>query len=278
MSLNISRREMLVKGFVSASVLSMFPRNSFGINATENNAEDFFESIEQNNLEAKYIPNDSKSAQVVLTNKTERPLSLKLPASFVGIPILAQFGVAPGNFGGVNNNPFGGGMGRGGNGLNQGGFGGAGVAQTTGGGFGAGGVQNNGLGFGRGGMMGPGGGAFSIPAEEVRVLRVQTVCLEHGKPEPYSRVPYRLEKTEYFSQDPILVFILETLANGKVLQKVAQAAAWHIANNMSWSELENTTVKHLVGPNERIFTTTEIQQAKDFVDYAKKAYESKYRS
>ena len=43
-------------------------------------------------VEVKYIPNDSRSAQIVVNNKTNQPLTLRLPSAFVGRPVLAQFG------------------------------------------------------------------------------------------------------------------------------------------------------------------------------------------
>ena len=51
---------------------------------------DVLDAQSQGLVSVRYIPNSSKSAQVIVTNKTKRPLSLRLPASFAGIPVLAQ--------------------------------------------------------------------------------------------------------------------------------------------------------------------------------------------
>ncbi|NDC64232.1 MAG: hypothetical protein EBZ59_09685, partial [Planctomycetia bacterium] len=40
----------------------------------------------------KYIPNDSRSAQIIVTNRSRRPATLRLPAAFAGVPVLAQLG------------------------------------------------------------------------------------------------------------------------------------------------------------------------------------------
>lgn len=220
--------------------------------------EDLFDAIDNNLVEAKFIPNNEKSAQVVITNVSNRPLTLKLPSSFVGVPVLAQqFNRGPG-FGGQGGQ---GGMGQG--------------TQTTGGGFGQGGIQNNGgfgrggMGIGQGGMFGPGGGAFSIPPEQTRVLKANTVCLEYGKSTPYPNVKYTLERVAAFSSDPIVSFILEQLGAGKVPQKVAQAAAWYVCDQMTWDRLLSETIEHVVGPNERFFTNNEISQAAKLVEQAK---------
>ncbi len=97
-------------------------------------------------VEVRFIPNDSRSAQVLVANRDARPLTLRLPAAFAGVPVAAQMGM--------------GGMGMGGMG-GQTGFGGA---QTVGGG----GMQGPVGGPGQpGGAFGAGGGAFCWVAREV---------------------------------------------------------------------------------------------------------------
>ncbi len=96
-------------------------------------------------VEVRFIPNDSRSAQVIVANRDERPLTLRLPAAFAGVPVAAQM------------------MGMGGPGIGgqQTGFGGA---QTVGGG----GMQGPVGGPGQpGGAFGAGGGAFCWVAREV---------------------------------------------------------------------------------------------------------------
>lgn len=208
---------------------------------------DLFEAEEQNLVGVQFIPNDAKSAQVILTNKTRRPLTLRLPAAFVGVPVLAQFGVG-GGFGGA----AGGGAGFGGPGMGGG-------AQATGGGLG----QGN---QGGGGLGGLGGGFQSIPPERTRVLRVPTVCLEYGKREPSPRMPYRLVPAESFSSDPQVSLVLELLGKQAVPQKVAQAAAWHFSSGLSWEQLAREKIDHLgATPDEPYFSARELGAARQLV-------------
>ena len=214
---------------------------------------DLFLAEEQQLISLKYIPNDAKSAQIIVTNRTRRPLTLRMPAAFAGIPILAQMGM-----GGM------GGMGGGGGG--QAGFGAGGIgggAQATGGGGMGGGMGGQGMnGMGGGGMGMGGGGAFSIPPERSRVFRVPTVCLEYGKHEPTSRMPYKLGRVDTFSSDPKLAVVLESLGRGELPQKVAQAAAWNIANGLSWEKLAAEKIDHAGGlPDESYFTPVELMAA-----------------
>lgn len=214
--------------------------------ASASGVPDLFEAEERQLVSLRYIPNDAKSAQIIVTNRTRRPLTLRLPAAFAGIPVLAQMGM--------------GGMGGG----NQGGFAAGGIGggpQTTGGG--AGGMGGQGMnGMGGGGMGMGGGGAFSIPPERSRTFRVPTVCLEYGKREPSSRMPYKLSRTETFSSDPKLAVVLESLGRGELSQKVAQAAAWHIANGLTWEKLAAEKIDHAGGiPDEPYFSQAELVAA-----------------
>ena len=88
-------------------------------------AVDVLEAEAQGLVAVKYVPNDSRTAQIVVRNTTKKPLTLKLPAAFAGVPVLAQMG----------------GMGGGG-----------------GAGFGAGGIGAQPQTTGGGGMGGMGGG------------------------------------------------------------------------------------------------------------------------
>ena len=214
-------------------------------------AAELFAAEAKGDVAVKYIPNDSRSAQVIITNQTSKPLSLRLPAAFAGVPVLAQMGMGMGGGGAAA-------------GFGAGGIGGG--PQATGGGLGGQGM--NGMGGG-GGAGAAGGGAFSIPPQKTRVLRVTTVCLEHGKPEPSSRHPYKLAAVESFSSDPKLAIVLESLGRGELSQKVAQAAAWHLSNGLSWEQLAAEKIDHAGGvPDEPYFTPSELMAAQRVVTIA----------
>jgi hypothetical protein len=222
--------------------------NASAAASSASQASELFAAEADGLVAVKYIPNDSRSAQVIITNRTSKPLSLRLPAAFAGVPVLAQ-------------------MGMGGRGAAAG-FGAGGIGggpQATGGGLGGQGMN----GMGGGGAGAAGGGAFSIPPQKTRVLRVTTVCLEHGKPEPSSRHPYKLAAVESFSSDPKLAIVLESLGRGELSQKVAQAAAWHLSNGLSWEQLAAEKIDHAGGvPDEPYFTPSELMAAQRVVAIA----------
>ena len=55
---------------------------------------ELFAGIEQQQLEVQLIPRDASQCRLLISNKTDQPLSVKLPEAFAGVPVLAQFGRA----------------------------------------------------------------------------------------------------------------------------------------------------------------------------------------
>lgn len=208
---------------------------------------DFFAAMKAGDIEVKLIQKDATAGTVVIRNKTKKPLSIKLPDGFAGVPVAAQAG----GFGG-------GGMGGGGMGGGGGGMGGGGNQGTGGGGGGFGGGGGGGFGGGGGG----GGGLFNIAPDKVGKIKVVSVCLEHGKADPNARIPYEVRPLDSFTQDPKVVELVKMLARGELDQHSAQAAAWHLANGLTWEELANKVgVKHLDGTKEPYFTAEQLALA-----------------
>lgn len=206
---------------------------------------DLFDGMNAGDLEVRLIPKDSKQGTVLIENKTDKPLTVKLPEAVVGVPINAQFGGMGG-----------GGMGMGGGGMGGGGMGGGGQ-QSMGGGMGGGGMGGGGMGGGGMGGMGGGGGFFSIPPEKVVSLTMNAVCLEHGKQEPTSRSRYTLAPVSKFNDDPVLFQLLSKVGTGRVDSQSAQAAAWHLTDKMSFQDLAAKTNETLDGSEPTAYFTPE---------------------
>lgn len=215
---------------------------------------ELFAAIEQGMVEVKLIAKDSTECNVRVKNKTDKPLSIRLPEAFAGVPVLAQFGVG-GGVGGLGGGGYGGGYGGGGYG---GGLGGG--AQGFGGGFGGGGLGGyGGGGYGGGGF---GGGMFNVPPEVVVQAKVPIVCLDHGKPDPNAHVQYEIRPLEDYAKRPDEVReVLKLMAAGKIPQRVAQIAAWHYNNGMSFEELAAKTIRSAIGLRRPYFSPAEIQAA-----------------
>ena len=125
-----------------------------------------------------------------------------------------------------------------------------------GGGFGGGG----GGGFGGGG--GGGGGLFNVGPDKVAKLKCVAVCLEHGKNDPNPRIPYEMKPIESFVTKQDVIEVVKMLSKGEINQQSAQAAAWHLNNDMSWQELaKKVGKKHLDGSVEPYFNVATLELA-----------------
>jgi hypothetical protein len=204
-------------------------------NASEPVAVDLFQAMEAGDLEVKLIPKDSTQSTVLIENKSDRPLRIRLPEAFAGVPVLAQ------DFGNDR-----GGLGRGGGNNNS--------NQSFGGGMGG----MGGMGMGMGGM----GGMFNVAPAAVRKLKVKTVCLEHGKPDPNPRIPYALKPLESVTQDGKVIELCKMLGRNEIDQHAAQAAAWHLTDGLTWPQLlAKIKVRHLNGATETYFTRRDLNRA-----------------
>ena len=208
-----------------------------------------FAAIEAEQIVVKLVPKDSTAGTVLITNKTEQPLNVELPEVFAGVPALAQFG--------------GGGLGGGGGGIGGGGGGGQGV----GGGFGGGGG-----GFGGGGLGGGGGGGgvFNVAPERIGKIKVPCVCLEHGKRDPRPSIPYRLVPIDEFTEQPAVPQLLKLLAQRQIDQRAAQAAAWHLNNEMTWEQLAGKEIIRAGGSRYPYFSRAELELAYEIASAAQR--------
>ena len=210
---------------------------------------EMFEGMASGTVDVTIKPKDASDSTMIFTNKTDKPLAIQVPATFSAVPVMRQFGGGGGGRGG------GGGGGRGGGG-------GGGIQQGIGGG-GGGGRGGGGLGGGGGGRGGGGGGGvFNIPAGKTGKLKIKTVCLEHGKPDPRSSIEYRLQPLENLTDDPKVAETIRMLAEDEVTQNVAQATTWHLTDGLSFeSMLTMNRVERMGGYFERFFSVDELKFA-----------------
>ena len=233
---------------------------------------DLFEAIKNKQIEVQVIAPNVEKANIKVVNKSKKPLSIKFPNAFAGVPVLAQ-GIGPGGGGGG----FGGGGQQGGFGVvgqgggNQG-FGGGGGGGFGGGGFGGGGGQQGG-GFGGSGR---GGGLFNIPAGKAGKVEIAIVCMEHGKKDPNARVKYELKPIESFAKTAESAEVLKMMAEGEIHRDVCQACTWHLENGLSWRELasKDKVVSSFGGYSEKYFTLEQIAFAQKVCAEAKKRAEA----
>ncbi len=109
-------------------------------------------------------------------------------------------------------------------------------------------------------------GFMRIAPEKTRKLTATTVCLEHGKPDPHPRIAYRMIPIGEYTDNPSVIELCRRLGRGDVAQKTAQAAAWHLANELSWEEIAaiNRVESRYLG-EIKLFNNTDINRAKRLV-------------
>ena len=204
---------------------------------------ELFAGIESGKLEAKLIPRDAKKARIFVTNKTGESVNVRMPAVFAGQPMLAQFRLPNGPNGntGANQNS---------------------VPQTIGGRTNTNGGNNN-------NNFQPGGPMFNVPPEKTAEFRVDCVCLEYGKPNPRPVVTYQLLAADKVA-NPETVAMLMEFEHGDYSQRAAQAAAWHLANAMTWEKLKDIKGETTsLGVRASYFTRQELDDAHKLVDAAR---------
>ena len=189
----------------------------------DNDTVEFFAAKKAGLIDVMFIPRSSKSANIMMKNRTKRKLNVRMPEAFAGVPILGQMG----------------GMGMGGGGMGMGGGGG-----------GMGGFQN-------------------IEPGRVRKVKVATVCLEHGKKDPNPRIKYDIVPIENFTRNTQVIELCRMLGSGKLDQMSAQAAAWHLTDNLSWQQLvQKIGATHLNGSSERYFHPNQVALGMRYVQIA----------
>ncbi|MFT5326173.1 MAG: hypothetical protein ACI8P0_004048 [Planctomycetaceae bacterium] len=208
-----------------------------------------FEMIKAEQVDVKLVQKDEAIGNLLVENKSGKPLNVQMPEAFVGVHVLNQ-GIFD-----IFDNQSGQGQD---SGQSQGG-------QSTGGG-----ASNSSQ---------SGGTIFSVPPGKIVRIPVKTVCLEHGRPTPASRMEYRIFPVEQFSKDPALFELLTTVASGKTHQKVAQAAAWHMASDKSWKQLAAMKFRRLGGlPDIPEFTQNQLTAARKLAEKSQMLAEKKSKS
>jgi hypothetical protein len=109
---------------------------------------------------------------------------------------------------------------------------------------------------------------FNIAPEKTRKIEMPCVCLEHGKADPYSKIAYELKPISALSDKPEVTAMLVRYGKGDISAQVAQAAAWHLQNGMSWQELAAKEIKDGRGLKSPYFSKKEIAAAMKLADGA----------
>jgi len=222
---------------------------------------DVFPAAEQGKIEVRLIALDSAKCNLLVTNKTGKPLSVRLPEAFAGVPVLAQQPWNPPfnpNFNqNQNNSP-----------------------QR----LGLSPLMNPGMNNGMMNIMGPNfgqnrrmpnmmpGPIMNIPPEKVGKLKLPSVCLDFGKPNPGPQIKYEIRPIESAAEKDGVAEVCAMLGRGEISQRVAQLAAWHLNNDVRWEQLASLRQQRVLAPKP-IYSREELSAGKRVVEKVRKSAE-----
>jgi hypothetical protein len=214
---------------------------------------ELFSAIESGKIEARLIPRDAKHCRVLVENKTDQPLNVQFPAAFAGVPVMAQF-LPPNPANGQQppqNSP---------------------QTQQIGGPFPnpqLNPLMNQGNQGNQGPMFNPRGNGpvFNVSPEKIGEMRLTTVCLDHGKPEPKAKIAYQLKPIDEVTDKPGVRELCCLMGRSDINHQSAQAAAWHLNNAKTWDELRDMKTSSLV-PVTPMFTREELEAGKKLSEEA----------
>jgi hypothetical protein len=234
-----------------------------------------FDAIEAGTIETTVMAKNAHEAQLLVTNKSDVPVTVQMPKAVVAVQVLKQqfFGQQNrlGNVGqgGPGGNMMGGAqpMGMGQNNMgNNNAFGNNAVGQNN---FQGNGFNNVGNGFNNG------NGFFSVPPQKTVQVPMKGVCLAHGKPDPRPRMTYKLVKLEDFTSDPALRETLNVFGTSDVDLQAAQAAVWHLTDKMSWQTLREKRQEQWGGGEPpAYFSEAQIDEAENLIRQVREKVDS----
>lgn len=109
------------------------------------------------------------------------------------------------------------------------------------------------------------GAVLTIAAKKTVTEKVDSFCLEFGKPDPNRRISYKLVRLEDFNEKAALRELLREYGAGECQQRVAQLAIWHVANGVPWERLAHIRLGRSPGGGRRTFSEDEVLAAQKLV-------------
>lgn len=219
---------------------------------------ELFSAAEEGLLEIRVVPRDATECRLLIANKSDQPLNVRLPEAMAAVPVLAQ-GI--GDFSNFDQTA---------NGRN------APQQLGIGNSFGTQGSGNQQL-FNQPGQNRdnqPFFAPFNIAPEKVAQLRLTAMCFDPGNPDPKPAMPYELRPLDSVAQEPGVRELCAMVGRGELSQRAAQAAAWHLHNHLSWDRLRAMRFKVAFGQTHPYFTRRQLEQGQKAAEMAVEAAEA----
>ena len=215
---------------------------------------DLFSAIENGQLQVAVIPQNYSVLTMRVRNNTATTLKVALPAVFAAVPTARwqtkSAALQQGASESLANNYM----------QNQGGSQGLGGSLAgPWAGYSLAGDQQGGQPANADNDQGR---VWIIPGGKQFQIRVPCFCLEYGRPDPQRRIPYQFCQLKEFNASPAVRELLEAFGKGGWDQRIAQLAAWHVANGVPWQTLARIQIPGASGRRGKGFSQMELLAAK----------------
>ena len=213
-------------------------------------AVDLLSPEAQEKLRVRVVPQDEFQSRIVIENRTDEPITVRLPKAVAAVHTVPKPEADPVPRIRTANPPEAEDEQTKGN------------AQAVVGTFGPMNGQANGFPH-----QSAEGNAFTIPARGKVMIALHSACAEHGKRPPIARMTYQLKPLDKQVENETLREIIQAYDPAKTDSLAFQAVVWHLANEMSWEDLAQKTIK-TAGGLQPYFTRDQLIQAQQLLDKA----------
>ncbi|TWU02928.1 hypothetical protein [Stieleria varia] len=183
------------------------------LSAEEGDGVCLYDAMEAEKVLVRFIAVNGGKSNVIITNLTDEPLDIRLPDAVVAVPAVIANGESTHGKRGLSES------------LKV-------ETQAVGGAFLMNGRNFKSAADGNSALL-------RLAPKKTRRLTATTVGLEFGKAVPSARVEYKLVRPESKVDDPRLMELFRQLGSNQVHPFIGQAVAWHLTDEMSWSDLSH---------------------------------------
>ncbi len=229
--------------------------------ASEPHQSEFYAAMREGLIDVAVVPQSYAVLTLRVRNRSQRPLRIEIPPTIAAVPVARAQAVQTMQARGMP----------------------ASLADSYGQGTG----NSQGLGASLAGpwsrgTASPGNDSGILPAQqagvtegprfwtlaprEVFLTQVPCFCLEYGKPDPNSRIPYQPCDLNDLNGRPAVKELLEQFGKQGINQNVAQLAIWHTANQVPWPMLAKVQFPRTPGSKAHHVTPMELMAAKQLAE------------
>jgi hypothetical protein len=216
---------------------------------------EFYSALQEQMVDVQVVPSSYSSLAMRVRNNTQQPLKVRLPDAFAAVPAarmqarqMMQMQGVPASLSNIVGEGYGG---------NSQGLG----ASLAGPWWGEALVQEQPAANAPQAQQ-PAPAHLLLPPGKMLQAQIPCFCLEFGKPDPESRVPYVICPLDELNNRPAVSEVLRQFVPQGINQYVAQLAIWHLATDVPWQMLSQVQFPRVRGSRGHRVTPQELLSAR----------------